>query len=391
MSDFDLAGPLTGVRVLDLSWVGPGSVATWLLADLGAEVVKVEPVDGSDVLRTLGPFVGGRSVAHLALDRRKQSLAVDVRESRGRRALLAVARGADAAVVGFRPGVAERLGVGAEQLRAASPRITYCAMTGFGTGGPLATVAAHDVNYMARSGALALADVPAPLPVQVADYLGAAVAALGVVSGVLQARATGRGADLEAGLFDAALFAVMLPLAQRLLVGAEPTPGGTMLTGGLAAYGVYACRDGGLLTVGALEPKFWRRFCAVTGLGDEAETDHHDPAVQDGLRSAIAEALATRDRDDWLRAFDGEDACVAPVLGLGEALEQPQVRERDALEPLATGGAAPAGPLRVARHEGRLPAAAPEHGEHTAALLRRAGLSDDEIAALAADGVVAVR
>ena len=339
--------PLDGFRILELSWLGPGCVTTWLLADLGAEVVKVEPPDGSDNVRSFAPFVDGEAVSHLVVDRGKKSLAVNLRDQRGRDAFLAVANTADAIVEGFRPGVADRLGIGYDQLRTSNPKITYCSVSGFGAGGPLERVAAHDLNYVARTGMLAMQppDVLSPLPLQAADYLGAALAAYGVTAGLLQAARTGVGIEVEASLFDGALYSLMLPLAMQLMLGLQPVGGTHMLVGGLACYGVYQCRDGALLTVATLEHKFWQRFCAVAGMAEEAGLNHHDPALQPRLRQRIAEVLASRDRDDWLAAFEGEDVCVAPVL-------------------------------------------VPAVGEHTAALLTEAGLSTTDVERLAHDGVV---
>lgn len=389
----DALKPLDGVRILDMSWLGVGCIATWLLAEMGAAVIKVEPPDGSDNLRNLPGGVDGVPVVHLAFDRHKKSLALDLRTEEGQAAYRAVARNVDAVIEGFRPGVADRLGVGYEALKAENERIVYVGLSGYGSGGPLSTVAAHDLNLDAQAGVMSLS-WPAPVgppPVQVADYFGATLGALALVSGVMGARATGHGAFVEATLFDGALFSIMIPMAEYLATGMPFTPESSMLIGAWACYSVYECADGGLFTVGALEPRFWIRFCEMTGLGDGK--DQYKPKAQAELRERVAALMLTRTRDEWTEFFDGEDVCVAPVLSVEESSRQPHVLARNGIgkvqHPNGSELDVPASPIRFATGANAV-AQLPSVGTGTRELLSQADYSDDEIRALVDAGVAAV-
>lgn len=386
---------LHGVRILDLSWHGPGSIATWLLADLGAEVIKVEPPNGSDFVRSFGPRIENVTVAQLAFDRGKKSLALDLRTSEGSRALRAVAASAHAVVDGFRPGVAERLGIGSDVLRSANPGLTYCRVTGYGRGGSSSTRAGHDLNYVAEAGLLALlpaARSPAPLPAQVADYIAAPLAALAVVSGVFEAQTTGAGRDVEASLFDAASFAAVLPLAEFLMTGVAPGESGHILAGGLACYDSYPCSDGAWLTVAALEGHFWRRFVELLEAPMWCVEDQYSPGRQDEIRAEIRQRLEARTRDEWMSVFAAEDVCVAPVLGLSEVVGSDDVSSRRRVVDVGVPGTsravlAPRAPIVVDGVE-RPSEAPPRLGADSRAVLSAAGFSDEEFSALVASGIV---
>jgi crotonobetainyl-CoA:carnitine CoA-transferase CaiB-like acyl-CoA transferase len=388
----DRAGPLAGVRVLDLSWIGVGCITTWLLAELGADVWKVEPVDGTDNARTMEPLVSGVGVNHLVFDRGKKSLPVNLRLPQGRDVFLAVAATADVVVEGMRPGVADRLGIGAGVLRQAHPALSYVTLPGYGSGGPLSARAGHDLNYAAVAGVLSMArqDEPAPAPVQVADWLAACLAALAAVSGVYQAGRTRTGVVAESSLFDGAMFALVIAQAQALMLGADVSARTSMLGGELACYAVYPCADGGLLAVAALEERFWRRFCALAGIDDEGA--QHDRGRQDWLRATVAEVLATRDRSEWLELFADEDVCVSPVLTVAEGVRLPHVRERGGVvrlrHPDGSVVEAPAAPLRLLPPGRDRVARTPALGEGARELLGSAGLATGEIDRLHAAGVV---
>ncbi|AEA25401.1 Alpha-methylacyl-CoA racemase [Pseudonocardia dioxanivorans CB1190] len=392
-----VAGPLAGVRVLDFSWIGVGCITTWLLAELGAEVWKVEPVDGSDNARTMEPLVRGVGVNHLVFDRGKKSFPVDVRRPEGREAYLAVASVVDVVVEGMRPGVADRLGVGAEALRERNPALSYVTLPGYGSGGPLSATAGHDLNYAAMAGVLSMArqDRPAPAPVQVADWVAASLAALAAVSGVHQAGRTRTGLVAESSLFDGAMFALVVAQAQALMLGLDVGPRTSMLNGELACYAVYTCADGELLAVAALEERFWRRFCALTGIDDEGA--QYDRSRQDRLRGVVAGVLATRPRAEWLALFADQDVCVSPVLTVAQGLQLPHVRERAGVVPMRHPDGsvvdAPAAPLRVgppgaARPTATAVARTPALGEGARELLGLSGRSSAEIDRLHGAGVV---
>ncbi|GEL22290.1 CoA transferase [Pseudonocardia sulfidoxydans NBRC 16205] len=386
------AGPLAGVRVLDLSWIGVGCITTWLLAELGADVWKVEPVDGTDNARTMEPLVRGVGVNHLVFDRGKRSLPVNLRLPAGRDVFLAVAGTVDVVVEGMRPGVADRLGIGAGALRERRPALSYVTLPGYGSGGPLSGAAGHDLNYAAMAGVLSMArqETTAPAPVQVADWLAATLAALAAVSGVLQAGRTRDGVVAESSLFDGAMFSLVVAQAQALMLGVDVGARTSMLSGELACYSVYRCADGELLAVAALEERFWQRFCALTGIDDGGA--QHDRGRQDLLRATVAEVLATRSRAEWLAVFGDEDVCVSPVLTVAEGLRLPHVRERAGVgwlrHPDGSVVEAPAMPLHLGPPDATRVARTPALGEGARELLGSAGLATEEIERLHAAGVV---
>src|SRR5436189_1848780 len=257
--------PLQGIRVLDLTRLLPGAFCTLQLADMGADVVKVEEPTAGDYMRWYPPLHDGQSVLFNALNRNKRSVTLNLKADAGRQLFLALAERADVVVEGNRPGVMDRLGLGWPALRARNPRLVMCAITGYGQAGPLATRAGHDLNYMAIAGALSLnapqGMSPHPLAVQVADLgaggQAAAVAILGALLGVARG---GEGRYLDVSMTDGALTWLAVPLAQERVQGPIPT-GMHRLTGRYACYGVYRCADGRHLSVAALEPKFWRALC----------------------------------------------------------------------------------------------------------------------------------
>lgn len=386
------AAPLRGVRVLDLSWIGVGCIATWLLAELGAEVIKIEPTDGTDNLRSLAPKVDGVGINHLVFDRHKTSLPLDLRTELGRDAYLAVATTAHAVVEGMRTGVADRLGIGATALQKLNPALTYVTLPGYGSGGPLSGRAGHDLNFDALAGVLSMT-WPGPVgppPIQAGDYFGACLAALAVVSGVLQAQGANLGAQVESSLFDAAMFAMVIPQAQALMLNLDVQPQNHMLVGALACYSTYECADGQRIAVGALEPHFWRRFCEMADIDDDGA--QFDPSAQVVLRERVAKAIAKKTRDQWIAHFGDEDVCVSAVLSIAEAVSQPHVRQRGRIvgveHPSGATYDAPAAPLRFGGSATSRTARAPRLGEGARRVLLGVGYSAERIDTLMADGVV---
>lgn len=386
-------GPLAGVRVLDLTRLLPGGFLGGLLADLGAEVVKVEEPTVGDELRATQPRTGAYASMWWALGRGRRSLAVDLKDSRGADLVGRLAASAAVVVEGFRPGVADRLGVGYEALAARNPALVYASLTGYGSDGPLSGAAGHDIDYLAYAGVLAMtgpAGGPPSLPgVQVADLAGASLLGVGLLAALYRAQVTGRGAHVEVAMYDAALAWTSIHAATTWASGVSPRPGRGTLTGALPCYGLYACADGRHLAVGALEPQFWARVCDVLGRPDLVPRGQDPTAVAE-----VAAAVAGRTMAEWVAAFEGVDACVAPVLEMAEALEHPLATDRSLVVQAAldSSGAqtAPAlgGPVRV---DGRARANDdPPHqlGADSTALAREAGLDDGEVAALLDAGVL---
>ncbi len=318
-----MIGVLSGLKVLDLTFYLPGPYATLFLADLGAEVIKVENPAGGDPLRGLGPDGGSPagSVLFRALNRGKKSVTLDLKTAEGRASFLKLAATADAVLEQFRPGVAPRLGIGYEATRAVNPRITYVSLTGYGQTGPLAGEAGHDLNYMARSGLLSLFRegdrLPLP-PIQIADLNGGNLAAIALLAGMLSARLTGEGRYVDVSMTDG-LFALLgMTVANHLAAGGRPPERRDLfLAGNEPFYNVYVAADGRFLAVGALEPKFWANLCAVLA---ENDPEGKPAEVIGASQEETARVFASRPSEDWLARFDGLDVCVTPVLTVAEAL-----------------------------------------------------------------------
>jgi alpha-methylacyl-CoA racemase len=313
---------LDGVTVLDLSSVGPGSRCTWLLADLGADVVKIAaPASAGRIDPPFHSYGAGRGTRRIEIDLKADG-----------EAFLTLAETADVVVESYRPGVADRLGIGYAAVRARNPRIVYAAITGFGQTGPEATWAGHDLNYLAVAGYLACQGNALP-GATVADSAGGGMqAALSILAALLRRERTGEGAYLDVSTTNGVLYLMALQIDQFLATGEEASPGTTLLTGRYACYDVYPCRDGKWLSVGAIEAQFFRNLCRA--LECEQHADHQfDDKQQDEIRATFRASFATRDRDDWVTELAPLDTCVAPVLSVREVPERFPNLVQDATHP----------------------------------------------------------
>ena len=386
-----MSGPLEGVRVLDLSRLLPGAFATGLLGDLGAEVIKVEQPGVGDPMRAYEPRIGDVSSFTWITDRNKRSIVVDLRDGRGVEAVLAVAASSDLAVEGFRPGVADRLGVGYDALHGANPAIVLCSLSGFGSSGPEAQVAAHDLNYIGRAGILSVTGIDGRVAipgVQLGDVAGALHGVAGLLAALHAARRTGLGDHVDVSLTDGAFALHSAQLGPYFATGAVPGAGDGMLTGAFPCYQAYTCADGLLLAVGALEPHFFDRLCAAIGRPDLAPT-HSDPSALPTWRALFA----ARPRAEWLALLDGTDTCTGPVHDLADAVADPQLRHREMVVEMEHPTAGPqlqvGTPVKLRRRPTGPRTPAPALGADTVAVLREAGLPAAAVDALLADGVVA--
>ena len=391
-STTDHPSALEGVRVLDLSSVGPAARATRLLADYGAAVVKVAPVPRRAGVATVPPayaYSGHRGMKRALLD---------LKADGGRGAFLDLARGSDVVVESFRPGVVDRLGVGYEAVRAVNRSIVYCSTSGYGQTGPRRDWAGHDLNYLAVASYLHCSGrdadgIPALPGATVADIAaGGMHAALAIMAALLRRERTGCGECLDVSVADGALGMMALYADEHLATGVEPGPGHYILTGRYACYGVYACAGGQYLSVAAIEPAFWANLCRALGL-DEYVAAQTDDELQDEIREALAQRFLTADRDEWVRRLGPADCCVAPVNRISEAVADEQYLARGAVvkaEHPADGPMEQLGPVwaGAAPPEGayRLPDPA---ATDTAALLAEAGYDQARVAALASAGVIA--
>jgi crotonobetainyl-CoA:carnitine CoA-transferase CaiB-like acyl-CoA transferase len=387
--------PLAGLRVLDLSRLLPGPYATLVLADLGADVVRVEDPSGGDWIRWVPPLVREQSGLFHALNRNKRSLALDVRRKEGAAAFRRLVRSADVVVESFRPGVLERLGLGWPALRAENPRLVLCSITGYGQDGPHRHRAGHDIDYCAVAGVLAVngpEERPLPLGVQVADLAGGSWPAVaGILAALLRRGATGVGAHVDVSMAEGALALLAMPLGAADARGTPLARGRETLNGGAACYGVYRTKDGRFVALGALEPRFFAGFCGAVGRPDLVERQLDDGGR--GPREELEAIFAARTRDEWEAFAAAHDVCVAPVLEGDEPRADPQLRHRGAFVEVETpweGRAIPgvATPVRFAGEGGRVHAAAPRLGEHGDAVLVEAGFGPGEIAALRDAGIL---
>ncbi len=393
--------PLEGVRVLDLSRLLPGPFCSLLLADFGAEVIKVEDMGMGDYARWSPPYYEGaeesaKSALFLGLNRNKSSIRLNLKDERGREVLLRLAKDADVVLESFRPGVLDRLGVGYEQLREVNPGIVYCAITGYGLDGPLRDRSGHDMNYLGLIGLLGLSGEADGPPVQSAGQIadiggGGLMAAFGILAALRERDHSGVGQVVDVSMADGALSWLAMTAASFLADGDVPRRGHIPLGGMFVCYRPYECADG-WVTLGALEPKFFKNFCV--GVGREDLIEHQFQTPGSSAHAQLEAIFRQRTRADWT-VFAGEhDCCLEPVLDLGEVLESDLVREREMVVEVEQPGAdRPVRqlgvPVKLSRTPGdprRLPG--PGLGEHTQGVLRDAGYTDVEIAALEEGGAV---
>ncbi len=388
--------PLSGIRVLELASMLPGPFASQVLADFGAEVIKVENPRGGDYMRT-NFQKDGQPVTFHAVNRNKKSLALDLGTQEGQDVFKSLTATADVILDGFRPGVLSRLGVGYDDLQPINPRLIYCALTGYGMTGPYRDKAGHDINYLSYAGVLGLTGIAGGSPVisgvQIADIGGGALWAVIAILMALQHRqATGRGQLCDVGMMDGAFAWLPLALAQQDIQGLMPQRGRDPLNGGLACYNVYETLDHKYVSLGALEGKFWGRFCSKIGR-QEMISRQMDPASQQAMVGELRELFMTRTREEWTGFFRDEDVCFSPVLDFSEALENEHLLHRgmvaqvgiDRRDTLVT-----AQPIKLSEGKASIGTTVPGLGRHSRALLNELGYSEQAISLLIASGSLGV-
>jgi alpha-methylacyl-CoA racemase len=381
-------GPLAGVRIIEIAGIGPGPFAAMLLADMGAEVIRVE--------RTQSVRGPAPESAHWdVLLRGRRNVAIDLKHERGVETLLRLVEHADALIEGFRPGVMERLGVGPDRCLALNPRLVFGRMTGWGQSGPLANTAGHDINYISLAGALAhfgrQGQAPVPPLNMVGDFGGGGLMlAFGVVCALLESRTSGRGQVVDAAMVDgsATLMSMFWAFRNAGLFD-EQRPGTNLLDTGAHFYDVYQCLDGKYLAVGAIEPQFYALFLELVGLAEDPEMEPQmDREKWPAMKAKVAARIITKSRDEWASIFEGTDACVAPVLTMSEAAKHPHNVERGTfIEP--DGVTQPAPAPRFSRTAVGVPSSPSHPGQHSREVLTEAGFSASEIDALIRVGAVA--
>ena len=374
-----MPGPLTGHRVVELAGIGPGPFAAMLLADMGAEVLRV---DRADAVGTPAPRWDVNA-------RGRRSVGVDLKHPSGREVVLRLVEGADALLEGFRPGVTERLGLGPDDCLARRPSLVYGRMTGWGQEGPYAQAAGRDINYVALSGTLAMvgrdAGPPVPPLTLVGDFGGGGMLlAFGVVCGILEAKASGRGQVVDAAMLDGA--ALLASMFHGLRAdGSWGERGSNLLDGGAWFYEVYETADGGFVSVGAIDPRSFAQLVELTGLGPVPDQD--DRSTWPAMKVRLADVVRTKTRDEWCALLEGTDVCFAPVLDPGEAPDHPHLRARGTFVEV-DGVVQPAPAPRFSRTPPTTPQPPPAPGEHTAEALVDWGFSVSEVADLRHEGAV---
>lgn len=317
------SGPLAGIRVVELAGTGPAPYACMLLAELGADVIKVDrPGGGSSPTPSDQQFV----------NRSRPSIVIDLKNAEGREVLLALVDSADVLVEGLRPGVTERLGLGPDDCRGRNPRLVYARMTGWGQDGPLAYTGGHDINFLSLTGALHAIGTPEqPVPPLniCADFGGGSMFLLvGILAALLERADSGLGQVIDAAMVDGASSLMTMTYGMLAVGRWVDRRQSNLLDGGAPFYGTYACSDGGHIAVGAMEPQFYAQMLRGFDLEGALPGAQHDRARWPEQRRIIAERIATRTRDEWATIFDGSDACVTPVLGLSEAALHPHMAAR---------------------------------------------------------------
>jgi alpha-methylacyl-CoA racemase len=364
-------GPLDGITVIELAGIGPGPFAAGLLSDMGATVIRVD--------RPLGSLPDAPPVD--TLNRGRKSIAVDLKHPGGREVVLALVQKADALLEGFRPGVAERLGVGPQECLEANPALVYARMTGWGQDGPYATVAGHDINYISLSGALGLlgraGEAPVPPINLVGDFGGGALyCAFGIVCGILEARTSGTGQVVDVSMVDGSASLTNMMWGFKAMGFWSGQRGTNMLDTGSHFYDVYRCADGEYVSIGSIEPQFYAELLRLTGLsGDPGFSAQMDRNTWPRLKKRLAEVFITKSRQEWCEVMEGTDVCFAPVLSLDEAAVHPHNLARNTFTTV-DGVTQPSPAPRFSRTPGAIQSPPVHPGAHTDEVLEMIGFGD---------------
>ena len=391
-------GPLATLKILDFSTLLPGPFASLLLADMGAQVLRVESPTRMDLVRVLPPHVDGTSASHAYLNRNKRCIALDLKQAQAVEVVKQLVQEYDIVLEQFRPGVMDKLGVGYEALKAINPRLIYVSITGYGQTGPFRDRAGHDINYLALAGVASYTgrreSGPLPLGVQLADIGGGSLhGVMGLLAAVIHRQQTGEGQQVDVSMTDCAFSLHGMAGAGYLAAGVEPEMEGLALNGG-SFYDYYRTRDGRWFSVGSLEPQFMQQFCAAIDRPELASRGlSPKPEDQQALKREIAIEFEKHDFSEWQERFAALDACVEPMLSMAEAVEHPQLRERGVVTQVPNGKG---GEQRQMACPIRFSAGLPEPrhigaalGAHTAQVMAELGYTDEQVAALKVAKVIA--
>jgi crotonobetainyl-CoA:carnitine CoA-transferase CaiB-like acyl-CoA transferase len=375
--------PLEGIRVLDLTRLLPGPYCSLLLADYGADVIKVEDPKTGDYARWYEPRVNDdQSAMFISLNRNKRSITLDLKDEKDKEAFISLIKTSDVLIESFRPGVMDRLGLGYEEIKVHNPKLIYCAITGYGQTGPYAKEAGHDLNFLSYSGLLHLQGAPNEKPlipsVQIGDIGGGALmAAVGILLAIIDAKKSNRGQFVDISMLDGALSWMHTILPNYWTSGEMPNRGELTLNGGKACYEIYRTKDDRFISVGALEYKFWKNFCQV--IGKEELIDQLDEPLEQQriMKQKVQAAIQQKTLPEWLVLFEGIDACVSPVLTPEELTDNPQIKHRQMIEEIThpeVGVIKQIGnPIKLSNSTVSTRRHAPGLGEHTNEILKELG------------------
>ncbi len=391
-----MPAPLEGVTVIDLTRLLPGPFCSMFLGDLGADVIKIEPVGLGDWTRWFPPSINGESAIFMAVNRNKRSVTLNLRSDDGLEIFYRLIKKSDVVLEGFRPGVARKLKIDYETVRRINPRIVYCSISGFGQSGPYTERSGHDVNYVGIGGILGLTGVKDSTPVipgvPIADLAGGMAGVIGVLAALLAREKTGIGQYVDVAMLDVVVSWLSIYAGIYLIGGVTTSRGSNILAGGIGSYGVFETKDGKYITLGILEEHFWRNFCKAVGRPSLEKYHYLSLEKGDELHEIIQEIIKGRTLEEWLKVFEEKDVPCGPVNSLQEVFSDPQVVHREMVtevEHPKAGKIKQVGfPLKFSEKWRVIRRHPPTLGEHTVEVLREVGYSDEEIENFRRKGVI---
>ncbi|GMT43462.1 MAG: CoA transferase [bacterium] len=387
---------LSGIRVLDLSRLLPGPYCSMMLGDLGAEIIKVEEPGRGDYIRYYLPKLKAESAFFLALNRNKRSMTLNLKSERGKKIFIDLVKNVDVVLESFRPGVMEKLGIGYKKLQKANPKIIVCSISGYGQDGPYAEKAGHDINYLSIAGITGLTKTKDGKPVipgiQIADIGGGMMAAYCILAAIIDREKTGKGQYIDISMTDAAITWSTMYLGKYFADGKIPKPSSELLTGQFACYNIYKTKDGGYMSLGALEPQFWSAFCKAIGMEDMIPRQMDEGEKAEKLISEVKKVFLEHTKDEWIELLKDVDCCCEPVNSFDEMLSDPQIIHRKMICEIEH---PKEGTIRQINFPGKFSAtparvrlSPPALGQHTEEILKKLGETNKEIVNLRKEKVI---
>ncbi len=392
-----MAGPLQDVRIVDFTRLYPGPFGTQLLGDLGADVIKVEDKNSPDYIRLFPPLFNKEGAGYMAVNRNKRSFAIDMKSEKGKKLFFKLVEKSDVVVEQYRPGIMEKMGLGYDKAKEVNPKIIYCSITGFGQTGPYSQIPGHDLNYMGLAGItdlIGVKDGPPVVPgIQIADVAGGGLmSVIGILSALAARNRTGRGQHIDVSMFDGILPFMGINYSYHLATGETLERGNTFLSGALLCYNVYRTKDNKYMTLGALEQKFWQRFCELVGRPEWTEKLYIQGEEKEELASELSEIFLNKTRDEWVEMFRGEESMCDAVLSIDEVENDPHVKARNMIVVMdhpTEGKVKGIGiPIKFSDTKAEEIKPPPILGQHNEEVLRLIGLSDSDIKELRTDGII---